>query len=672
MAAPLEWYQRHVQLSHVAASAWLLVFVIATCALHYFLSQLLGGGSRFSVLGLALFGLTALANMAAKSYFLDVHGYTSKSRWQQYIATLVKTSSLIQLLAAVIFSVSYSYLHSFTSADNAVACIAVVSVCVVELAGHSNVPQIGLTPMKARMKLAHATNIAIQRIIHLGPILFPLSVAIMVALASTNLVPVQWSILALPLYAVPAAVQVTLYTIATVMGEFARMQIPSRALNIAQQSDLSTALSPSADSCQSLVVLKGIRAHLLYHQDAMTTLTSWFELRNGKPVLWNSIVDMCCQHLLKHAEQIDATVGPKVSLPSSTDVTVPKLQGVKGWQDDYVTPRNDSQASMQSLHYQQPGLTTRLVDKARALQLALRFEAAWLRPNLSFQHALSMLQGQDDGSFVVHSLQGEQLSLTVVHDAPNTAKPVHSATHWTGIIVHQQHSFVLREDAQQRRFGSLQDMMQYFSKEPYMVTELGEKKTLMDYTKSSTLQRLPNTLAKQWTTAIANRLKRLSVVQYFLEPSPSMLLASKFQRTPVAMLALQVLVTAIHRAAPVADWRPWAVGALPELLQAMAYVYQALALAEKQPWAQRQAVRRPFHSNARSLGNARLRNPEVLVKNEIDRCHHAMDAALFTLHQDMHKEMTAVLTNSIHHQWAGALNKHLERVAAELAIADRY
>lgn len=44
---------------------------------------------------------------------------------------------------------------------------------------------------------------------------------------------------------------------------------------------------------------------------------------------------------------------------------------------------------------------------------------------------------------MVHSLNGDSLSITVVHDAPNMAQPVHSATHWSGTLLHQQHSRLL-------------------------------------------------------------------------------------------------------------------------------------------------------------------------------------------------------------------------------------
>jgi hypothetical protein len=81
-------------------------------------------------------------------------------------------------------------------------------------------------------------------------------------------------------------------------------QPPHRALAVGQQPYLSQAIAPTAEGGQALAILRGLREHIAHHEDVMTTLGQWFELRNGQPVGWNDIVMSCCDQLVRHAEQV--------------------------------------------------------------------------------------------------------------------------------------------------------------------------------------------------------------------------------------------------------------------------------------------------------------------------------------------------------------------------------
>lgn len=70
-------------------------------------------------------------------------------------------------------------------------------------------------------------------------------------------------------------------------------------------------------------------------------------------------------------------------------------------------------------------------------RLAMHLGTAWLLPDVTPDRALRLLEGQEDGTFVVHwSPEPNCFGITVAHDSWDSDVTMHAATIWRGTIEH--------------------------------------------------------------------------------------------------------------------------------------------------------------------------------------------------------------------------------------------
>lgn len=221
-----------------------------------------------------------------------------------------------------------------------------------------------------------------------------------------------------------------------------------------------------------------------------------------------------------------------------------------GWATNPTTKNAESLpllASSPRAAKNSPSRVLKSPGKIPHLRMRFQFSESWLQPSTPAARALTLLQDQPDGTFIVHAHQADssRLCVTVVHST-QSGSAVLTATnmHTMDVLISPQRFFKLSDAT--KEFSSVEELVRYYATHPYRVDKTGHPRKLRSIDQHTNgllvhLQRYTTTLRM----AALNWLKTVPIVRYFTDERPSVKLCHAYSHSTRCILALRLLAKAV-------------------------------------------------------------------------------------------------------------------------------